>query len=452
MVLILLIFPQTLRHTHPTILVMKPRLAAGGIPVGLARRKRSTKMTPLTKTSKSLPPVLQLCHCYECVACPGPHPVTGLPSTGRFLAPYELKLHRRRDRQRGTAALMLGTSLQAPELELPTPATLFTLTSPPVRPNPTPDTPFPFRTSSPLFASRSAPSTQIRTKRAKPQSAAQLAALSQELEDLVRLIKPAAEVIGNEPLAFKNPPDPFSPAASELSSESMDGLFALDPVVQKNSSIFGHHQLLLRILKCAEDNVTTTNTSFRLRCQLARCRADEELTALRKLKLEQWERQRLVAVPNHTVIDTGQFFYVSCHSKVVVVHIFFSFYAAIHYVQPCFFIEPITLACYLLVATLHLVCHVSIDHCKFVSEVLRVIVELALSSSSTMAPKSHNIVGGIYTDVRTIVNVLDLKCYSTAYVCCPRCFAIYWIDPDNPKAYPEICTKQETDHEHFSHP
>jgi hypothetical protein len=278
---------------------MRPRLASGGFPVGLSRRKRSAKLRPTKGSSNSRPPVLQLCQCYDCAACPGAHPVTGLPSTGRYLAPYELKVHRRRDRQRGTAALMLGTDLQAPQLDLPTPLTLSTLTFPP--PHPRPHAPKPPTMSIPLFTQPPSSSSSLRTPKTKSQSSAQF----EELEALIHLVKPAEEVIGKDKLVFKTPPTAFSPAVAELSIESIDHLCALDSTVKKNSAIFGYHQLLIRILRCANDNAATENTRFRLRCQLARRSADQELTTLRRLKLDQWESQRLAAIENYTVIDTG---------------------------------------------------------------------------------------------------------------------------------------------------
>ena len=102
------------------------------------------------------------------------------------------------------------------------------------------------------------------------------------------------------------------------------------------------------------------------------------------------------------------------------------------------------LACYLLVAALHLVCGVSIDHCSFVLGSLRLIVTMALQTAqrSNVASTSGDIPG----DVRTVVDILDVTPKGEAYVCCPKCFFLYWVDPDNPKScYPETCTNQEVD-------
>ena len=107
--------------------------------------------------------------------------------------------------------------------------------------------------------------------------------------------------------------------------------------------------------------------------------------------------------------------------------------------------EPVTLACYLAVVTLHLVCGLSLERCSYLLACLRLILELSFEASSSI--HATNTVNSIYSDVRTIIDVLDVNPQSKAYVCCPKCFSLYWIDPQNPTSYPPNCTTQETDQE-----
>jgi Transposase family tnp2 len=105
-------------------------------------------------------------------------------------------------------------------------------------------------------------------------------------------------------------------------------------------------------------------------------------------------------------------------------------------------LEPITLACYILVATLHLFCGVSIEHCHFVLEVLRSIVTLVSEASTSLISKQT--VSSIYSDIRTVVDIMDLEPKTKAFVCCPKCFFLYNVDTNDPQSsYPEHCTHRD---------
>jgi hypothetical protein len=97
------------------------------------------------------------------------------------------------------------------------------------------------------------------------------------------------------------------------------------------------------------------------------------------------------------------------------------------------------------VATLHLICGVSIEHCSFVLGALQLIISMALQLAQYA---NVSMMDDIPSDIRTVIDILDVMPKGEAYVCCPKCFILYWVDPNNPKSsYPEICTNQEVDKE-----
>ena len=106
--------------------------------------------------------------------------------------------------------------------------------------------------------------------------------------------------------------------------------------------------------------------------------------------------------------------------------------------------EPSVAISLLLVATAHLLCHLSIDHCSFILTCLQEIAvataKAAISTASSFDPMSLS--KPIPSDVRTVIDRLDLTPVTRSFVCCPRCFTCHPIAQDMP--YPDHCTHQET--------
>lgn len=106
--------------------------------------------------------------------------------------------------------------------------------------------------------------------------------------------------------------------------------------------------------------------------------------------------------------------------------------------------SPVVLACFLLAATLHIVCGLSINDISFLLPFLEVIIKLQTSGSlpgrkSSKLPK----------DVAKVINTLDLQPKTRRYVCCTKCCKIYAIQPGDPLKCtgPDTCTVSECKHE-----
>jgi hypothetical protein len=106
--------------------------------------------------------------------------------------------------------------------------------------------------------------------------------------------------------------------------------------------------------------------------------------------------------------------------------------------------EPFVAVSLLLAATAHLLCQLSIDRCSFVLTCLRETIvataKAAISTASSFDPMSLS--KTIPSDVRTVIDRLDLAPVTRSFVCCPRCFTCHPIIQDTP--YPDHCTRQET--------
>ena len=98
----------------------------------------------------------------------------------------------------------------------------------------------------------------------------------------------------------------------------------------------------------------------------------------------------------------------------------------------------------LLVATAHLLCHLSIDHCSFILACLQATIaataRAAISTTSLFDPTS--LAKSIPSDVRTVIERLDLTPVTRSFVCCLKCFTCHPITDD--ASYPDRCTHQET--------
>lgn len=104
--------------------------------------------------------------------------------------------------------------------------------------------------------------------------------------------------------------------------------------------------------------------------------------------------------------------------------------------------EPISCLAYLLVAVLHLFAAISHDDCRLVLDFLRIMLKLALHNSPNL--DAVVIPPSIPSDVRTVIDALRINPVAKVHVCCPKCFATYSFNPDDPRSYPEFCDYQKT--------
>ena len=91
-----------------------------------------------------------------------------------------------------------------------------------------------------------------------------------------------------------------------------------------------------------------------------------------------------------------------------------------------------TIVCYFLVATLHLLCGLSVDDCSFLLPCVELIVGLSVDR---IGLKEH-LLKGFPRDIRTVKRVLQLSPVIEPFASCSKCFALYSQDGDVPATCP----------------
>lgn len=99
--------------------------------------------------------------------------------------------------------------------------------------------------------------------------------------------------------------------------------------------------------------------------------------------------------------------------------------------------DPFMFTICIVATVLHILCHVSIDHCTFLLHGIRVLLQLCLLPDGR--PISSTPVPDIPDDVRVLVRQLDLRPTTRGYCCCPKCFCCYSLDD-----YPSHCTNMSS--------
>ena len=169
--------------------------------------------------------------------------------------------------------------------------------------------------------------------------------------------------------------------------------------------------------------------------------------AFRRLQLEkvsEWKRQQALArckesigtlkatisKPDHcTVVDTSELVaFVRSLPLMLAQAPFLSRYSlSVH--QTIF-------ACYVLAATLHLLCGLSIDDCSFLLPCIELIVGLSVEYVSS----KERLLKAFPRDIRTVKKVLQLAPDVKPFVACPKCFALYTQGVD----VPATCSYRDT--------
>lgn len=102
-------------------------------------------------------------------------------------------------------------------------------------------------------------------------------------------------------------------------------------------------------------------------------------------------------------------------------------------------VQPLAVACYLLVAVLFLLCELSRADCSLVLISLNFILELSATQHSLPAHQTKSLVQTVPLDIRTVLDTLKLRPSYRTYISCPECHALY-----QEKSCPQECTSQRT--------
>lgn len=92
---------------------------------------------------------------------------------------------------------------------------------------------------------------------------------------------------------------------------------------------------------------------------------------------------------------------------------------------------------YLIVATLHLLAHLSHMDSTFLLSGMKLLAKMMLSSFEGEDIFKDTLIDSIPSDVRTVVDEMNIEPETEAFVCCPKCYCTYSMDD-----YPPNCTNR----------
>ncbi|GBE89668.1 hypothetical protein SCP_1603320 [Sparassis crispa] len=235
-------------------------------------------------------------------------------------------------------------------------------------------------------------------------------------------------------VVFQKPPDADAPLPAPLerseTGEAIEvnaGIFSLRYNIPDNMPILEYEAWLMNHLIRLEGIRTHDMESAFVKQQI-RDEILKEWDRLQGLKRRAWELQR--AAP--TISTTPPAGPAAQHDR-------FSVSTARFLKPPMQNAHVISIACYITIAVLFLVCHLSTKESGFALSCLQLIVELCLSFNEGISPRAREIVNTIPADVRTVIDTLNLQPSTKTFVCCPRCYSLYL-----PNSCPELCTFCDT--------
>ncbi|EAU81124.2 hypothetical protein CC1G_09766 [Coprinopsis cinerea okayama7 len=360
-----------------------------------------------------LPVINHLCECSECTLHPGPCPVTGLPSSGRWIPEKEAKAHRKLEEKRGLASSKLApyridssSTLSPQTVGVSEPSNLrpFTAYQRPIA-----------SSSRPTANDGSKKKYKTVEKNSHPNDSA-----SSAINLLLEEIRPADQIF-NDPatiLCFSTSPG-ASQRSPALSDPELEEILSLDPSIAANSQAIGYLGLLERAHAYAVSQKGHPNVSVRLRATTLMKTVERNRKRCQELLLKEWERQKEVSLHSN-VFNTSHFYSNKRH-----------------------LFSNTVLAIYLIVSTLHLLSNISIDDCTFLLKSFALVTSLQIIESGISTLPLHSSASHVRLDIRRIIGpeYLDLMPRSRAYICCPQCFRLYWVDPSLPAtSRPELCT------------
>ncbi|KAJ2936879.1 hypothetical protein H1R20_g214, partial [Candolleomyces eurysporus] len=233
--------------------------------------------------------------------------------------------------------------------------------------------------------------------------------LVEELHKVRDQIRDAQTVVDEPVFYFANPPSLEKAIhLSNLDAKEIDKICSLDTFAPTNSTILGYQATLARAKAFAALHVTNKHVLISLQASLTMKKVETQEKALRNILVKEYRRQR------STLKEVG-FFKTD------------AFYTSRFRLLP-----TSVLAIYLLVATVHHLSHVSLDVCSFILRCIRLAFSIVLATSTSIHAPSVS--KSMFIDARTVIDILDVEPRSHAYIVCPRCSKIYWVDPKAPPA------------------
>ena len=391
---------------------------------------------PVGQRKHLLPSAVRLCQCYLCAESNVIDPVKGHLVKGRYLGNEEYKRHRSLEKKSGATAADSAAAVNTSVL----PGDSHPITS------------MPHSESKSAAASVSA-SAQPGTGaiQESPLSASSEIPFPSVLDSVFESLesKSVDDIFTGADLMFLHPPfpgassplapGPRDPAANPTQNrEANVGPFALFSTFAPNSRIIGYEEWLLQSYQLIrEHGENHRETRVRLRSVIVLRRIDSDLDEIEERKRQEWERQRLALPSEETftvqdacTVDSGSIFQSRGYLELMNL-------TAIYMNASWANADPIAIICYIVVAALHLFSHLSMDHCGFLLRSFYLILSLAIPLPEA---GRQSTLSSIHSDIRTVLDQMNLNPATKAYICCPRCFKCYPLTPDAPIR----CTNQDT--------
>ncbi|KAJ3529757.1 hypothetical protein NM688_g7809 [Phlebia brevispora] len=104
--------------------------------------------------------------------------------------------------------------------------------------------------------------------------------------------------------------------------------------------------------------------------------------------------------------------------------------------------DPLLCITFVTVIIIHLLSHVSLEHCTFLVHAIRASLSISFSLGSLSKYATNAVLRSIPSDVDVMISELDLTPRCIAYTCCPKCFECYRLSPSG--SVPEFCTGKES--------
>ncbi|KAJ3553429.1 hypothetical protein NM688_g3618 [Phlebia brevispora] len=240
--------------------------------------------------------------------------------------------------------------------------------------------------------------------------------------DLVFRFPPT--LLTSEPHSMHQSPPELGPPARR---QANDGPYALEYGRVGNRLVLEREDWLLEKLARVDGILTDGRPKVRPLQQAISSQLSKALAELNDTKEREWyhrntlhERaRRLCKEGRVAVVDTAQYL-----------------------MRPVALEDPILCVTFITVVIIHLLCHVSLDHCAFLVHAIRALLSISLSFGSVSDFATNAVLRSIPTDVDSMTDELDLNPRCIAYTCCPKCFACYCLDAST--SIPEFCTNKES--------
>ena len=382
---------------------------------------------------------MRLCRCYLCAESNVIDPVKGQLVQGRYLGNEEYKRHRSLEKKSGLAAAD-ATTVNTSVL--------------PGHPHPITSKTHSESKSATASVSASAQPGTSTNMEPSPSASSEIAfppLLDSIFESLEN--KSVDDVFDDSDLMFLHPPFPGDPSSPEHdppdpetnptpNREANVGPFALFSTFAPNARIIAYEEWLLQSRQLVrEHGEKHRERRVRLRSVVVLRRIASDLVEIEIRKRQEWERQRLAFQSEETftaqgacTVDSGSMFPMrDSRADSGELPISTAVYMNASWANA----DPIAIICYIVVAVLHLISHLSIDNCGFLLRSFYLLLSLAMPTHDA---GRQSTLSSIHSDIRSVLCQMNLDPVTKAYICCPRCFKCYPLTSDAPTH----CTNQDT--------